>query len=80
MSIFFWNAHAENTHIEATLNHPFPAQVNPETWLADSLRRGGAAFGEPGDGLAAKVCLARSTPDETPACAASRRNATRCGG
>ena len=33
-----------------------------------------------GDGLAAKVCLARSTPDETPACAASRRNATRCGG
>ena len=59
---------------------PGKTTVNPETWLADSLRRGGAAFGEPGGGLAAKVCLARSTPDETPACAASRRNATRCGG
>ena len=24
---FFWNARARNTHVEANLNHPFPAQV-----------------------------------------------------
>ena len=27
MNVFLWNARARNTHVEATLNHPFPAQV-----------------------------------------------------
>ena len=27
MNVFFWNARARNGHVEATLNHPFPAQV-----------------------------------------------------
>ena len=27
MNVFLWNACARNGHIEATLNHPFPAQV-----------------------------------------------------
>ena len=27
MKVFLWNARARNTHVEATLNHPFPAQV-----------------------------------------------------
>ena len=30
MNVFLWNARARNGHVEATLNHPFPAQVN--TW------------------------------------------------
>ena len=29
MNVFLWNARARNTHVEATLNHPFPAQVAP---------------------------------------------------
>ena len=28
MDVFLWNARARNTHVEATLNHPFPAQVS----------------------------------------------------
>ena len=27
MNVFLWNARARNGHVEATLNHPFPAQV-----------------------------------------------------
>ena len=27
MNVFLWNARARNIHVEATLNHPFPAQV-----------------------------------------------------
>ena len=27
MNVFLWNARARNVHVEATLNHPFPAQV-----------------------------------------------------
>ena len=27
MNVFLWNARPRNTHVEATLNHPFPAQV-----------------------------------------------------
>ena len=27
MNVFLWNAHAQNGHVEATLNHPFPAQA-----------------------------------------------------
>ena len=30
MNVFPWNARARNTHVEATLNHPFPAQVQDE--------------------------------------------------
>ena len=30
--MLFWNARARNTHVEATLNHPFPAQVDPVDW------------------------------------------------
>ena len=26
MNVFLWNARARNGHVEATLNHPFPAQ------------------------------------------------------
>ena len=26
---FFWSARARNAHVEATLNHPFPAQARP---------------------------------------------------
>ena len=28
MNVFLRNARARNTHFEATLNHPFPAQVS----------------------------------------------------
>ena len=28
MDVFLWNARARNGHVEATLNHPFPAQVD----------------------------------------------------
>ena len=28
MNVFLWNARARNGHVEATLNHPFPAQVD----------------------------------------------------
>ena len=27
MFFMFWDARARHTHVEATLNHPFPAQV-----------------------------------------------------
>ena len=27
MNVFLWNARVRNAHVEATLNHPFPAQV-----------------------------------------------------
>ena len=27
MNVFLWNARARNGHVEATLNHPFPAQA-----------------------------------------------------
>ena len=27
MNVFLWNARARNGHVEATSNHPFPAQV-----------------------------------------------------
>ena len=30
MNVFLWNARARNGQIEATLNHPFPAQVEPK--------------------------------------------------
>ena len=29
MNVFLWNARARNGHLEATLNHPFPAQASP---------------------------------------------------
>ena len=29
MNVFLWNARPRNTHVEATLNHPFPAQASP---------------------------------------------------
>jgi hypothetical protein len=32
---FFWNARARNTHVEANLNHSFPAQVRLAAALAD---------------------------------------------
>ena len=28
MNVFLWNARARNTDVEATLNHPFPAQAS----------------------------------------------------
>ena len=28
MDVFLWNARARNTDVEATLNHPFPAQAS----------------------------------------------------
>ena len=46
MNVFLWNARARNGHVEATLNHPFPAQVLPGStlhapqfprWLAPQL-------------------------------------------
>ena len=33
MNVFLWNARARNGHVEATLNHPFPAQAFLETIL-----------------------------------------------
>ena len=27
MNVFLWNVRARNGHVEATLNHPFPAQA-----------------------------------------------------
>ena len=40
MNVFHWNARARNTHVEATLNHPFPAQVAAANGLvsAEGLR------------------------------------------
>ena len=35
MNVFLWNARARNGHVEAALNHPFPAQV-----ASDALARG----------------------------------------
>ena len=40
--MFFRNARARNAHVEATLNHPCPAQAN-------KLRRSGGLFGAAGD-------------------------------
>ena len=33
MNVFLWNARARNGHVEATLNHPFPAQVTEDADL-----------------------------------------------
>ena len=30
MNVFLWNARGGNVHVEATLNHPFPAQVDDD--------------------------------------------------
>ena len=43
MNVFLWNARARNTHVEATLNHPFPAQAKKRwdetvAWRADGNR------------------------------------------
>ena len=35
MDVFLWNARARNGHVEATLNHPFPAQVFD--WATDAM-------------------------------------------
>ena len=48
MNVFLWNARARNTQVEATLNHPFPAQV-----LADECAT------EDGDADATRFCGAR---------------------
>ena len=37
MNVFLWNARARNGHVEATLNHPFPAQVHYERDLARAI-------------------------------------------
>ena len=42
MNVFLRNARARNGHVEATLNHPCPAQVQV---AARALDRGGAAWG-----------------------------------
>ena len=34
MNVFLWNARARNSHVEATLNHPFTAQVASVPLLA----------------------------------------------
>merc|ERR1711965_1086133 len=36
VNVFLWNARARNGHVEATLNHPFPAQA--ATPLEDELK------------------------------------------
>ena len=38
MNVFLWNTRARNGHVEATLNHPFPAQVAE---LRDAYERTG---------------------------------------
>ena len=40
MNVFLWNARARNGHVEATLNHPFPAQARG---ICDARRRDDAA-------------------------------------
>ena len=42
MNVFLWNARARNGHVEATLNHPFPAQVM-NNWRTLHGRAGGRA-------------------------------------
>ena len=34
MNVLIWNARARNGHVEATLNHPFPAQVELQSKAA----------------------------------------------
>ena len=46
VNVFLWNARARNTHVEATLNHPFPAQTPPATSSAID-RRGARGTAEP---------------------------------
>ena len=42
---FFRNARARNTHVEATLNHPFAAQVYTGNFLDGVAGRGGTRYG-----------------------------------
>ena len=51
MNVFLWNARARNGHVEATLNHPFPAQV-AHAALGISVAR--ASFKKASSGLFAK--------------------------
>ena len=39
MNVFLWNARARNGHVEATLNHPFPAQVGGERRFASAVAK-----------------------------------------
>ena len=39
MNVFLWNARARNGHVEATLNHPFPAQALETPTLLVAPRR-----------------------------------------
>ena len=42
MNVFLWNARARKTHVEATLKHPFPAQVlYPYVDQPSNVKRGG---------------------------------------
>lgn len=52
---------------------PGHTTVKDETWLAESLRRGGAPIRHGGAELRAAICLLRATPDDDSLCAARRR-------
>ena len=39
MNVFLWNVRARNSHVEATLNHPFAAQVRVDESKAAERRR-----------------------------------------
>ena len=46
MNVFLWNARARNGHVEATLNHPFPAQAFVQSYVgSDELDRDGVLNG-----------------------------------
>ena len=63
---FFWNARKRNTHVEATLNHPFPAQVALERALRyDAGARGRAPCGKCDNCEAAKEAACAKV-DATP--------------